>query len=188
MGNSPSLEQCRCWRKLSYHIVGGDSSPENLARLVSSFATIPPPSLVPTTSDPFKLEMWTFPVSFSAFDKENGAYTSVAETTQVSLRSLHFSTAQSDDESCEAEEGSSFRLDLGFCKGTSSRGRCCGEGLISRERSERMSKCVRSEMEGTLMANALDDEDDADSDIVCTGIKENVSVWKSSCGGRRAYD
>jgi len=56
------------------------------------------------------------------------------------------------------------------------------------ERSERMSKCVRSEMEGTLTANALDDEDDADSDVVCMGIKENVSVWKSSCRGRRAYD
>jgi hypothetical protein len=44
-----------------------------------------------------------------------------------------------------------------------------------------MAKCVRGEMEGT--ANALYD-DDADSDVAGIGIKENGSVWKSSCRGR----
>ena len=125
--------------------------------------------------------MWTFPISFSAFDEENGADTAVAETTRVSLSSFHCSAAQGDDESSEAEEGSSFVLDLGFYQETSSRGGCCGEGVISRQRSDRMAKYVRSEMKGTLMAKVLD-EDDADSDVAGTGIKENMSLWKSSCG------
>jgi len=45
-----------------------------------------------------------------------------------------------------------------------------------------------SEMEGTITANVLDDEYDAHSDVAGTGIKEHVSVWKSSCGETRAYD
>ena len=117
------------------------------------------------------------PLCLSASYEENGADTAVVGTTQVPLSGLHFSVVEGNNESSGAEGGSSFVLDLDFGKEASSRGECYKENVKSGERSERMARCVRGEMEATT--NVLDDEDNTDSDVAGKGMKKIVRRLRS---------